>query len=251
MCTTDGTDGEQSETAITNFGPKVQVSKHPVLSHKITVLRSSSTGPSSFRAVLREVTYHLGYEATSMLKTRPVAISVPASVGNTHVDYQGQKLADRVALIPIMRSGLGMTDSMLELVPNAGVYHIGMYKKMAQMPVQYYNRLPRECQADVAYVLDPVIATASTVKSVVGILKKWGVPTIHVICVIASRAGLKEVTEQFPDVHVTVGTIDETLTDKGVLLPGLGDPGDRMFGTPLVDDDEELLHPSKRKRSDA
>lgn len=168
MCTT--TD-EPEPTSLDN-NPKVNVSNHPVLSHKMTVLRSSSTGPSSFRAVLREVTYHLGYEATSILKTRPVAISVPTPSEGVVVDYEGQKLADRVALIPIMRSGLGMTDSMLELVPNAGVYHIGMYKKLAQMPVQYYNRLPRVCKADVAYVLDPVIATASTVKSVVGILKK-------------------------------------------------------------------------------
>jgi uracil phosphoribosyltransferase len=169
MCTT--TDEQQPATTDIANNPKVNVSNHPVLSHKITVLRSSSTGPSSFRAVLREVTYHLGYEATSVLKTRPVAISVPTPEGVV-VDYDGQKLADRVALIPIMRSGLGMTDSMLELVPNAGVYHIGMYKKLAQMPVQYYNRLPRVCKVDVAYVLDPVIATASTVKSVVGILKK-------------------------------------------------------------------------------
>lgn len=177
MCT-----GTNEESAVASFGPKVQVSNHPVLSHKITVLRSSSTGPSSFRAVLREVTYHLGYEATSLLKTRPVAISVPTDTGDGQVDYEGQKLADRVALIPIMRSGLGMTDSMLELVPNAGVYHIGMYKKMAQMPVQYYNRLPRECKADVAYVLDPVIATASTVKSVVGILKKVRTYLLFVVC---------------------------------------------------------------------
>jgi uracil phosphoribosyltransferase len=161
---------EESEQQQVDLGPNVRVSKHPVLSHKITVLRSSETKPSSFRAVLKEITYHLGYEATSTLKTRPVAISIP--VDHSHVDHTGQKLAERVALVPIMRSGLGMTDSMLELLPNAGVHHIGMYKKKGQMPVQYYNRLPRECQADVAYILDPVIASATTVKSVVGILKK-------------------------------------------------------------------------------
>jgi uracil phosphoribosyltransferase len=168
MCTTTG----DVDQPLLDLGPSVQVSKHPVLSHKITVLRSSQTKPSSFRAVLKEITYHLGYEATSTLKTKPVAISVPSDDDLSHVECTGQKLAERVALVPILRSGLGMTESMLELLPNAGVHHIGMYKKKGQMPVQYYNRLPRDCQADVAYVLDPVIASATTVMSVVGILKK-------------------------------------------------------------------------------
>ena len=174
MCTKTG----EPEQPLSDLGPKVQVSKHPVLSHKITVLRSSTTKPSSFRAVLKEITYHLGYEATSTLKTKPVAISVPSeSLDLSHAECTGQKLAERVALVPILRSGLGMTESMLELLPNAGVHHIGMYKKKGQMPVQYYNRLPRECEADVAYILDPVISSATTVKSVVGILKKVRVPS--------------------------------------------------------------------------
>jgi uracil phosphoribosyltransferase len=138
-------------------------------------MRSSATPSGSFRAVLREVTYHLGYEATSTLKTRPVAVSVEVpgrgKNGEDHIDTTGQKLADRVALIPILRSGLGMTEPMLELLPNAGVFHIGMYKSHG-MPIQYYNRLSRECQSDVAYILDPVIGTANTAMSVVGILKK-------------------------------------------------------------------------------
>jgi uracil phosphoribosyltransferase len=173
MCTqTDATNND------TGFGPNVHVSSHPVLSHKITILRSSSTLPGAFRSVMREVTYHLGYEATSDLKTRPVAVSVP--VGNDHVSIEGTKLADRVALIPILRSGLGMTDSMLELLPNAGVHHIGMYKNSLSMPVQYYNRLPRTCAADVAYVLDPVIASGGTTMSVISILKK--VCCTYVVC---------------------------------------------------------------------
>jgi uracil phosphoribosyltransferase len=166
MCT-------QTDVKIAPFGPNVHASSHPVLSHKITILRSSSTLPGAFRSVMREVTYHLGYEATAGLKTRPVQISVPVGKGDMdHIDMEGTKLADRVALIPILRSGLGMTDSMLELLPNAGVHHIGMYKNSLSMPVQYYNRLPRHCQADVAYVLDPVIASGGTTMSVISILKK-------------------------------------------------------------------------------
>uniref|UniRef100_A0A7S1GHZ8 uracil phosphoribosyltransferase n=1 Tax=Cyclophora tenuis TaxID=216820 RepID=A0A7S1GHZ8_CYCTE len=150
--------------------PNVHVSTHPVLSHKITILRSSSTLPSAFRSVLREVTYHLGYEATSGLTTRKVDITVPK--GKDQLEATGTKLRERVAMIPIMRSGLGMVDSMLELLPNAGIHHIGMYKKEGSIPVQYYNRLPRKCESDVAYILDPMIATGTTTMSVIGILKK-------------------------------------------------------------------------------
>lgn len=224
----------------------VHISKHPVLSHKISILRSSSTIPSSFRSVLREITYHIGYEATASLTTKPVALTVP--VGHEHIDCTGKALADRVALVPILRSGLGMTDSMLELLPNAGVHHIGMYKK-GTMPVQYYNRLPKKCEADVAFVLDPIIATASTVLSVVSILKRWGVSKIHVISVIGSESGVKTIAQTHPDVQITCGTIDKELTEDGALLPGLGDAGDRLFGTPMIDDEEALLHPSKRRKT--
>lgn len=141
-----------------------------------------------------------------------------------------------------------MTDPMLELLPNAGVHHIGMYRK-GTMPVQYYNRLPRKCESDVAYVLDPIIATASTVLSVISILKKWGVPKIHVVSVIGSSSGIKTIAQTHPDVQITVGTVDTELTEEGTLLPGIGDAGDRLFGTPMIDDDEALLHPSKRRKT--
>ena len=161
-----------------DFGENVHISNHPVLSHKITTMRSSTTEPGTFRAALREVTYHLGYEATSRLTTTPVKITVPVPNKRTgtidHVEVEDGccKLKERVALIPKIRSGLGMVDSMLELLPNAAIHHIGMYKVPGQHPVQYFNRLPRKCEADVAYVLDPVISTSSTISSVVGILKK-------------------------------------------------------------------------------
>lgn len=151
--------------------PNVHVSSHPVLSHKISILRSSETKPSAFRSVLRELTFHLGYEATSNLTTKPVSLTVP--VGHDHIECTGKKIADNVALVPILRSGLGMVDAMLELVPNAAVHHIGMYRR-DKMPVQYYNRLPKKCDADVAFILDPLIATSNTVMSVIGILKKVG-----------------------------------------------------------------------------
>jgi uracil phosphoribosyltransferase len=140
-------------------------------------MRSSTTEPSTFRAALREVTYHLGYEATSRLTTQSVKISIPVPRkdgvgGMDHLEHKGFKLKERIALIPKIRSGLGMVDSMLELLPNAAIHHIGMYKVDGQHPVQYFNRLPRKCEADVAYILDPVISTSSTIVSLVSILKK-------------------------------------------------------------------------------
>lgn len=282
-----------SNKEASDFGPNVHISQHAVIAHKVTYLRSSTTHHGTFRAILRELTYHLGYEATSTLTTEPVAISVPIPSASKeeeqHMDWEGKKLKEHVSLIPILRSGQGMIEAMLELIPNASVYHVGMYKVAGSQPVQYYNRLPRKCENDVAYVLDPVIATSSTVLSVIKILKKvrgkkrivgfgqklcrillldaeyltsflcfhfafetnqWGVPKIHVISVIASRAGLKSIVDAHPDVNVTVATIDEKVTDDGVVLPGLGDPGDRQFGTAnIYDDEESLLHPSRRKRT--
>ena len=157
------------------LGDNVHVSSHPIIAHKITTLRSSSTRSGTFRAALKEVTYHLGYEATNNLTTKPVDISVPSAINkDEHIDWKGKKLVERVALIPILRSGLGMVDSMLELIPNAQVHHIGMYRSKGEdsTPVLYYNRLPRKCQSDVAYVMDAMIATSSTLMSVVKILKK-------------------------------------------------------------------------------
>mmetsp|Transcript_9325 Transcript_9325/g.15865 ORF Transcript_9325/g.15865 Transcript_9325/m.15865 type:complete len:292 (-) Transcript_9325:313-1188(-) len=235
-------------TFIAPYGPNVHVSKHPVLSHKLSILRSSSTSPSSFRQALREITFHLGYEATSTLSTKDIPITVPGINHFDHIDAIGSRMSDKVALIPILRSGLGMVDPMLELVNNATVHHIGMYRSKSLMPVQYYNRLPKTCDVDVAYVMDPLIATSATIISVVSILKRWGVPQIHVMSVIASKVGLSELLKYHPDVRVTIVTVDEELSEDGNLVPGLGDAGDRLFGT-NEEDEEDLVHISKRKRT--
>lgn len=237
------------ETATPTPPPNCHISTHAVVSHKISILRSSSTVPSVFRSTLRELTFHLGYEATSSLSTKPVPLTVP--VGKDHVEHTGQALAEKVALVPIMRSGLGMVDSMLELTPDAAVHHVGMYRR-EMMPVQYYNRLPKKCEVNVVYVLDPIIATSNTIMSVIGILKKWGAPQIHIISTIASQEGVNTISKVHPDVQITIGTMDTELTKEGVLLPGIGDAGDRLFGTPILDDgfdDEELVHHSKRRKT--
>lgn len=222
--------------------PKIHLSSHPVLFHKITALRSAKTPPGTFRSLLRQVTYHLGYEATQNLtvqKGLPVTVPLGKESKPDQEDLRcsedcGIKLLDRVALVPILRSGLGMTDAMLELLPNSAVHHIGMYRTPGThvAPIQYFNRLPRgKCGSDVAYVLDPMVGSAATVMAVVSILKQWGVPKIHIVTVVASRAGLELLTKTHPDVSVTVGMVDDHLTDCGIVLPGMGDVGDRLFGT--------------------
>eukprot|EP00980_Cylindrotheca_fusiformis_P006666 scaffold1391_cov123-Cylindrotheca_fusiformis.AAC.4 len=238
---------------IDGYGKNVFISNHPILNHKTSVLRSSTSDQQTFRSVLREVTCHLAYEATSTLKTREVPLSVSIGKERNQMECMGTKVADRVSLIPILRSGLGMADGMLELLPKASVHHIGMYHLSGSpAPVQYFNRLPKKCDADIAYVVDPVIASAATMMAVIAILKKWGVPKIHVVCVISSHHGLKTLSEAHPDVSFTVAQVDEVLTKDGIVLPGLGDAGVRLFGTDhdqLSDEDEALLQPSKRKRS--
>jgi uracil phosphoribosyltransferase len=180
----------ETEAAVAKLGANVHISNHPVLKHKISVMRSSSTLPPGFRASLREVTFHLGYEATSTLTTRTIDISVPTDADPFHhMDAKGQKLKEKIAFVPILRSGLGMVDPMLELIPSAAVHHIGMYKRKSDnsegqhnMPVMYYNRLPKKCTVDMAYVLDPIVGTAATTMSVIGILKKVRTHCILYVC---------------------------------------------------------------------
>jgi uracil phosphoribosyltransferase len=139
---------------------------------------------------------------------------------------------------------------MLELLPNADVHHIGMYRsKDSLLPIQYFNKLPRDGPSDVAYVLDPMIATAGTICAVVNILKKWGAPKIHVVCVLASKAGLETFQKMHPDVTVTVCAVDDVLSEEGMILPGLGDAGDRLYKNPVLElvEDENLTNKRQKK----
>ncbi|ETW07887.1 uracil phosphoribosyltransferase [Aphanomyces invadans] len=205
---------------------KVILSTHPVLAHKLTKLRDAKTDANLFRHLLREITFYLGYEATSDLSTVPKQIKTPLG------PHQGSELATTVALVPILRAGLGMVEAMLDLLPNARVHHIGMYRNSnSLLPVQYYNKLPKECHIDCAIVLEPVINTAGTIIATVAILKVWGVSQIKIISTIASKDGLKDLYSKHPEVEVIVAAIDDTLSESGVIVPGLGDAGDRQFDT--------------------
>ncbi|KAG9408141.1 hypothetical protein AC1031_021385 [Aphanomyces cochlioides] len=233
-------------------GSKVILSTHPVLAHKLTKLRDAKTDANLFRHLLREITFYLGYEATSDLSTTPKKINTPLG------PHEGVELATPVALVPILRAGLGMVEPMLDLLPNARVYHIGnisihfiyhtcvgMYRnKNSLLPVQYYNKLPKECHIDCAIVLEPLINTAGTIIATVAILKVWGVSQIKIISTIASKDGLKDLYTKHPDVEVIVAAIDETLSESGLIVPGLGDAGDRQFDT----DVHHLAHGVGHKR---
>ncbi|GLD95356.1 hypothetical protein PINS_up004000 [Pythium insidiosum] len=205
---------------------RVWCTLHPVLLHKLTKLRDERTDSNVFRHVLREVTFYLGYEATSDLEITQKQIQTPLG------SHLGAELSTSVAVVPILRAGLGMVDAMLDLLPNAVVHHIGMYRnKHSLLPVQYYNKLPKQCNHRVAIVLEPVIATAGTIIATIAILKTWGIQQIKVISTIASKQGLQDLCSKHPDVEVYLAAIDDALTEDGYVFPGLGDAGDRQFQT--------------------
>lgn len=195
----------------------------------MTRLRDRQTNSYDFRRLLKEVTFYLGYDATRELSLENDTITTPMNV-----TFEGHKVAENIAIVPILRAGLSMCDGMLDLMPRATVHHIGMYRsKDSLLPIQYYNRLPKNEKCDVAYIVDPCIATANTIHAVVNILKKWGAKKIVVIAAIGAKSGVERLLELHPTVDVHIGAIDEQLSDEGMILPGIGDAGDRQFRTPL------------------
>lgn len=220
---------------------------HPLVVHKMTLLRDQKTSSHDFRKVLREITFYLGYEATRLVKTSSHEVTTPMGL-----PFVGGKIAEKIAIIPILRAGLGMSDAMLDLLPRAAVYHMGMYRaKESLLPVQYYNRLPKHETCDIAYICDPCIATSNTVHAVCSIVRKWAPKAkIIVIAAIGARVGVDKLLASHPDIDVYIGSIDETLSPDGMILPGLGDAGDRQFGTPSDEVPNIDSENGKRKREE-
>ncbi|CAN0351808.1 unnamed protein product, partial [Phaeothamnion confervicola] len=178
-----------------------------VLLHKLSLIRRRSSTAREFRALFREMSFYLGYEATQGLGTKEVQV---LNAAGDCVVCTGRKIAERVAVVPVLRGGLAMSDALLDLLPNAPVYHIGMYRNPAsQIPIQYYNRLPKGRAADVAIVLDPVIASSRSISAVVSILKTWGAKRVVVISLVASRCGLEALMALHPDITVLCAAVDE------------------------------------------
>ena len=205
----------------------VEIVDHPLIQHKISLLRDANTGTNEFRALVSEVAMLLCYEATRDLPTEEVEVQTPITLAHTRV-LAGRKLA----LVPILRAGLGMVDGMLNLIPAAKVGHIGMYRDETTLePVEYYCKLPPDIAEREVIVLDPMLATGGSAGDAIDQVKKRGAQHIKFIGLIAAPEGLKALHERHPDVDIYVGALDEKLNDNGYIVPGLGDAGDRIFGT--------------------
>ena len=206
--------------------PTLHVSRHPAVLHKLAILRDEQTEPKKFREVVRELSWLLGYEALADARVRSLTIRTPLE------DMAADELDDRIGLVPILRAGLGMVDAMLELMPTAQVWHLGLFRDERTLrPVEYYNRLPDSATVDLCLILDPMLATGGSATAAIEVLKRWGAVRIKLVNLIAAPEGVKAVTEAHPDVHIYCAALDRQLNDKGYIMPGLGDAGDRQFGT--------------------
>ncbi|MFV1949818.1 MAG: uracil phosphoribosyltransferase [Anaerolineales bacterium] len=202
------------------------ISNHPLVSHKLTRLRDKTTKSKKFRELTREISALLAYEATADLETAPRSVETPLSIAD------GVELKQTIGLVPILRSGLGMVEGIWGLMPSAEVWHIGLYRDESTLqPVQYYNKLPLEPTVSVCLVLDPMLATGGSAVATVDILKDWGVQKIKFIGILAAPEGVEAMQIAHPDVPLHLAVIDKHLNEHGYIVPGLGDAGDRQFGT--------------------
>ena len=206
---------------------KVHVLDHPLLQHKLSILRDARTGVKDFREVVSEIATLMCYEATRDLPLEEVEIKTPVATGKFKA-LSGKKLA----IVPVLRAGLGMVDGILTLIPSAKVGHIGLYRDHETLkPVEYYNKLPQDIDERDVIVLDPMLATGGSAIDAITIVKRSHPKSIKFLCVIAAPEGLEALTKAHPDVHIYCAAVDECLNENGYILPGLGDAGDRIFGT--------------------
>lgn len=209
------------------FKENVILLNHPLLQHKITILRDKNTGTNDFRRIVKEIAVLEGYEALRHLKTELVEVNTPIEK-TMQPTISGKKLC----FVPILRAGLGMVEGLLELVPSAKVGHIGLYRdEVTHIPHEYYCKLPDNLDQREVYVLDPMLATGGSAVDAVALLKKKGAKTIRFICIIAAPEGIKRFTDEYPDIPLYVGALDRCLNENAYICPGLGDAGDRIFGT--------------------
>ena len=200
---------------------------HPLIQHKIGYIRRTDTGTTSFRETISEIATLIGYEATRDLQLSDVKIQTPICE-TTVKELKGKKMA----IVPILRAGLGMVDGMLTLIPAAKIGHIGLYRAPKTLkPVEYYCKLPADCAEREVFVVDPMLATGGSSIAAIQMLKERGCKNIRFLCIIAAPEGIKAMQEAHPDVDMDIGSLEEKLNDHGYIVPGLGDAGDRIFGT--------------------
>ncbi|MCR5799038.1 MAG: uracil phosphoribosyltransferase [Lachnospiraceae bacterium] len=206
---------------------KVVIMDHPLIQHKIGYIRREDTGTKDFRQTISEIAMLLCYEATRNLELDDVKVKTPICE-TTVKELKGKKLA----IIPILRAGLGMVDGFLEMIPVAKVGHIGLYRDPeTHKPVEYYCKLPADCAEREVFVVDPMLATGGSAVEAIRMLKDKGCKKIHFVCIIAAPDGIEAMKEAHPDVDIYIGAVDEKLNENAYIVPGLGDAGDRIFGT--------------------
>ena len=205
----------------------VNIINHPLVKHKITLMRDENTGTREFRILVEEVAMLMGYEAMRDLPTEDVEVKTPITTRKLPM-LCGKKLA----IVPILRAGLGMVSGLLALVPSAKVGHIGLYRdEVTHEPHEYYCKLPESINERINVIVDPMLATGGSATAAITMLKEKGAKKIHFMCIIASPEGIEKMHEVHPDVDVFVGALDDHLNEHGYIVPGLGDAGDRIFGT--------------------
>lgn len=204
----------------------VYESQHPLVRHKLTLLRDTGTEPKKFRELIREIAILMAYEATADLALAERTVETPMG------EAGGFVLQEKIGLVPILRAGLGMVDGFWEMMPGAEVWHIGLYRDEETLkPVYYYNKLPTSATVQVCLVLDPMLATGGSAVAAVNMLKEWGAERIKFVGILAAPEGIEHLRSEHPDVPVYVAAVDDHLNDVGFIVPGLGDAGDRQFGT--------------------
>lgn len=205
---------------------QIHVSTHPLVLHKLTLLRDKTTDVRSFRELVRELALLMCYEVTQDLSLSPKTVMTPMG------EAQGHKADDTIGLVPVLRAGLGLVEGVMALLPSVQVWHIGLYRDEKTLrPVEYYNRLPQSPTVDLCLVLDPMLATGGSAVATIDILKRWGAPRIKYMGLIAAPEGVQRLSTAHPDVPIHIAAIDERLNEIGFIVPGLGDAGDRQFGT--------------------
>jgi uracil phosphoribosyltransferase len=204
----------------------VFVSQHPLVRHKLSILRDVHTEPKKFRQVVKEIAGLLAYEATADLSTVQIEVQTPLAVAHC------EELHEKIGLVPILRAGLGMVEGIWELMPSSEVWHIGLYRDESTLkPVEYYNKLPVEPRVQVVLILDPMLATGGSATATADILKRWGVTKIKFVGLIGAPEGIAAMQRHHPDIPIHLACIDDHLNEKAYIVPGLGDAGDRQFGT--------------------
>ena len=204
----------------------IHVSTHPLVKHKVARLRAADTGPKEFRELVGEIAQLLLYEATADLPTMAVTVRTPLADCNSEV------LTTRIGIVPILRAGLGMAEAMLRVLPAAVVWHLGLYRDhTTHQPIAYYNKLPPKPNIDIGLIVDPMLATGGSASAAVTILKSWGLQQVKYVGLIAAPEGVAVLRNEHPDVPIYLAALDSHLNDQAYIVPGLGDAGDRQFGT--------------------